>query len=117
MINLEELSKEVDKLIDNPLFIEDFIEVTSINDWNSLQKQPPDKLVEVMDKEGNIGKAYPTYYPFKVVPNPNKIGKWTRVPCEPYWDGGWMIYCEGLTSNINEIIAWRNVKELEESYN
>ena len=64
-----------------------------------------------MDKDGNIGKAYPTYYPFKVFPNPNRIGKWSSdvVPCEPYWDGGWMIACEGLTSNINQIIAWRKI--------
>lgn len=106
MINLKELDKNVDKLIDNSLFVEDFINVTSIGGWQSLKNQPPDELVEVMDKEGNTGKAYPTYYPFKV--GESTRGKWSSpiISCEPYWDGGWLIECEGLTSNINHIIAW-----------
>lgn len=30
------------------------------------------------------------------------------IPCEPYWDGGWMIQCEELTSNIDsDIVSWR----------
>lgn len=79
------------------------------NGWNSINITPPDELVDVIDINGNNGKAYPTYYPFKVVPNPNKVGKWTSdvVPCEPYWDGGWMIKCNGLQSDIDNIIAWK----------
>ena len=33
MINLEELDKDIDKLIENPSFVEDFIDVTSIDGW------------------------------------------------------------------------------------
>lgn len=80
--------------------------------WLSLDNIPPDELVQVIDAKGNTAHAYPTWYPFKVVPNPNKVGKWTSdvVPCEPYWDGGWMIDCEGLTSNVGTVIGWRSVQ-------
>ena len=81
------------------------------NGWFSLDNTPPDELLYVIDSDNNKAKAYPTYYPFKVVANPNKIGKWTSdvVPCEPYWDGGWMIHCEDLTSRIGMIIGWKNI--------
>jgi hypothetical protein len=40
---------------------------------------------------------------------PKRSGKWTSdvVSCEPYWDGGWMIQCVGLTSEIEEVIGWK----------
>ena len=80
-------------------------------DWRGLAETPPDELVEVIDAEGNKELAYPTWYPFKVVPNPNKVGKWTSdvVPCEPYWDGGWMIECVGLTNNVGTVVGWKPI--------
>jgi hypothetical protein len=77
--------------------------------WVSVKDTPPNELVEVIDAEGNIAHAYPTYYPFKVVPNANKAGKWTSdvLPCPPYWDGGWMVACEDLTSKVGTVIGWR----------
>lgn len=80
--------------------------------WSSLEETPPNKLVSVIDVEGAIATAVPTYYPFRVVPNPNKSGKWTSdvVPCEEYWDGGWMIHSS--LSNLNEvgeIIGWKEM--------
>jgi hypothetical protein len=77
--------------------------------WHSINFTPPDKLVEVIDKNNNIGYAYPTYYPFKV--GENKTGrKWGNeiTPCKPYWDGGWMIQNKRLEKVINsEIVGWR----------
>ena len=80
-------------------------------DWRGLADTPPDELVEVIDAKGNKAFAYPTWYPFKVVPNPNKVGKWTSdvVPCEPYWDGGWMIECVGLTNNVETVVGWKPI--------
>lgn len=78
-------------------------------DWHTLNEQPPEEMVEVEDENGNRAMAMPTYYPFRV--GKNKTGrKWGSevIPCKPYWDGGWMIKCNGLTSNINSnIIRWR----------
>lgn len=78
-------------------------------DWHLLDVQPPDELVEVQDDNGNIAKAYPTYYPFML--DENKTGgkiSSNVIHCEPYWDGSWMIQCEGLESNIDSnIVRWR----------
>lgn len=78
-------------------------------DWCGLEETPPDEKVEVIDEKGNTAFAHPTWYPFKVVPNTNKIGKWTSdvVFCDPYWDGGWMVECVGMTNNIGSIIGWK----------
>ena len=80
-----------------------------VNGWHTLEIQPPDEMVEVEDKNGNRAWAIPTYYPFRL--GENKTGrKWGSevTHCEPYWDGGWMIQCEGLTSNIDsDIVRWR----------
>lgn len=85
------------------------LRIGSVSNWHLLDVQPPDELVEVQDENGNIAKAYPTYYPFKL--GENKTGrKWGSevIHCEPYWDGGWMIACEGLESNIDSnIVRWR----------
>lgn len=84
--------------------------VTVPEGWNGLDNTPPDKLLEVVDAEGNMGAAYPTWYPFKVVKDPTATGKWTSnvVPCDPYWDGGWLVRADGLESKIGDIIAWRD---------
>lgn len=76
--------------------------------WLSLDIIPPDELVTVIDSKGNIEEAYPTWYSFKVS-NQNINGKWTSdiVPCEPYWDGGWLINCEGISTKLENIIAWK----------
>ena len=34
--------------------------------WYAVTETPPDELVKVIDKNGQKGFAYPTYYPFKV---------------------------------------------------
>jgi hypothetical protein len=80
-------------------------------DWRGLSDTPPDELVEVIDSKGNKALAYPTWYPFKVVPNSKKIGKWTShiVPCEPYWDGGWLIECAGLSNSIETVVGWKPI--------
>ena len=89
--------------------IEKALRIGSVSNWHLLDVQPPDELVEVQDENGNMAKAYPTYYPFKL--GENKTGrKWGSevIHCEPYWDGGWMIECEGLESNIDSnIVRWR----------
>jgi hypothetical protein len=84
-------------------------EITLPEGWNSLEQTPPDQMVKVIDVNGNTSFAQPTWYPFKVVPNPKRSGKWSSdvVSCEPYWDGGWMIQCVGLTSEIEEVIGWK----------
>lgn len=77
--------------------------------WSAVTETPPDELVKVIDKNGRKGFAYPTYYPFKV--GKSNGGKWTSpvIPCEPYWDGGWMIAVSSgkLTSSLEEIVGWR----------
>lgn len=80
-------------------------------DWRGLEDTPPDELVEVIDAEGNQALAYPTWYPFKAVRKQNKVGKWTSdiVLCEPYWDGGWMIECEGLTADFSTVVGWKPI--------
>ena len=110
LINLQKMNKEqnVEGLNVSPAIAKPMLPAG----WLSLDAIPPDELVQVIDAEGNTAHAYPTWYPFKVVQNPNKVGKWTSdvVPCEPYWDGGWMVACEGLTSNIGTVIGWRSVQ-------
>jgi hypothetical protein len=81
-------------------------------DWNTLEVLPPDKLIQVQDKNGNIANAYPTYYPFKLGKNKTG-GRWDNelIACEPYWDGGWIINCgASLESNIDsDIVKWRTL--------
>jgi len=85
--------------------------ITPPEGWNGLDNTPPDKLLEVIDAEGNTGVAYPTWYPFTVVPNPNKTGKWTSdvVPCDPYWDGCWLVKADGLECKVGDVIGWRHI--------
>jgi len=81
--------------------------------WNGLDNTPPDKLLEVIDAQGNTGVAYPTWYPMKFVHDPTKKEKWTTkiVPCEPYWDGGWLVKAVGLESKVGDVIGWRDTLE------
>jgi hypothetical protein len=77
--------------------------------WNNLEVTPPDLFLEVQDENGNLGNAYPTYYPFKV--GKTLGGKWSApvLTCEKYWDGGWLIHSIGLgVNNIDSsIVRWR----------
>jgi len=80
--------------------------------WKSINITPPDEMLEVIDSEGNMAKANPTYCPFKVVEN-QSWRKWDSkiIFCEPYWDGGWMIKCNGMEiPEIKTIIKWRKLK-------
>jgi hypothetical protein len=84
--------------------------------WNSTEISPPDELVEVMDKNNNIGYGVPTYYPFKM--DKNEItGKLDVSYCEPYWDGGWMIKANGMLTNPidSKIVSWRKLDNDEKS--
>ena len=87
--------------------------------WISVKDSPPDQLLEVKDENGNTAKAYPTYYPFKI--GENKTGRKYGsevIHCDPYWDGGWLIECEGLESKIDsEIVEWRYLIPLPEPPN
>ena len=76
--------------------------------WNGLDVVPEDTEVEVIDAEGNTAFAQPTYDPFKVVPQA-PFTKWSSKiePCEPYWDGGWLIACVGLDCPVGDVVGWR----------
>ena len=79
--------------------------------YNDLSITPPNETVQVVDKKGNKGFAIPTYYLFKVGESINGK-KWSSpvIPCKPYWDGGWMIQCEGLEMpKINNIVGWKKI--------
>lgn len=68
--------------------------------WNSIEIEPPDEDVEVMDAEGRIGIAIPAYFDFHVV---NK----EIVYCEPYFDG-WMTPCgPDLLPIVGDPVKWR----------
>ena len=75
--------------------------------WNGLDVVPEDTEVEVIDADGNTAFAQPTYYPFIV--GERTGGKWTNkiTPCEPYWDGGWLIGCVGLDCPVGDVVGWR----------
>ena len=85
--------------------------------WNPLSTTPPDKLVEVIDTDGNTAFAQPTYFPFEVVKKPGDERKpwgWRGTPVfyedeVSRWDGNWLVGMEGITcSNIGTIIGWKN---------
>jgi len=81
-------------------------------DWHSITETPPDELVEVIDSEGRTAFAYPGWFPFRTIPNPNSNAPWasTIVPCEPYWDGSWFIRCFGLeVHSIGAIVGWKPI--------
>jgi len=70
--------------------------------WNSIDIQPPDELLEVMDENGNIGEAMPTYYGFDIVDS--KV-----VFVNKYWDGGWLIKLSISDHFDSKIIKWRTL--------
>lgn len=82
--------------------------------WLPLTDIPPNKLVQVIDKEGNTAYAYPTYYPFIIEKQPgDEFKQWgwrgTVVPTEEHWNGGWMISMalSRPLFNLKEIVGWR----------
>ena len=87
------------------------------SEWLSLEQTPPDEFVEVMDKDGNIAFAQPTYFPFVVEKregDENKRWGWRGTPVfhedgKSHWDGGWMIKCIGLTNKVGNVISWRKI--------
>lgn len=93
-----------------------------MNNWIAIQdQQPPENYLKVKDEMGVEGIAIPTYYPFKIEVRPGDELKLyglrgTVVPCESYWDGGWMIECtETLgVSNIGKITHWRHIENNQE---
>ena len=86
--------------------------------WSTLDEMPPDERVEVIDINGNKAFANPTYYPFEIVKKQGDEKKqwgWRGTPVfyedgKSRWDGGWLIECVGLTSNVGTIIGWRSVQ-------
>ena len=89
------------------------------NDWFPLTETPPDELVEVIDADGNIAFAYPTYCPFtveKMAGDERKPWGWrgTPIPCENHWDGGWMISVGmGSLNKMGTVVGWRNINKKE----
>lgn len=79
--------------------------------WNPISQQPPDELVSVIDKSGNLGTAFPCIYPFKV--GKGTGGKWSSpiIPCDPYWDGDWMVSNDvgSLSTKVDGIIGWKKL--------
>lgn len=75
--------------------------------YNSIDITPPDEFLDVIDENGVTGRAYPTFYPFKMIEG--KV-----FHCPKYWDGGWMIECD-FSDRFNEkfyrIIGWRKLDE------
>ena len=71
--------------------------------WISMENEPPDEFLSVKDDSGNVAIAQPTYYTFKMIDK--KI-----VFCDKYWDGGWMIKCNGLDCpEIGKITYWKHL--------
>lgn len=86
------------------------------HEWLQLSSIPPDEFVEVMDVDGNMGVARPTYYPFDIDHKPgdeNKPygfrGTVVHHPNgEMTWDGGWIIHINLCESNrVGEVVKWR----------
>lgn len=91
--------------------------------WNGLDIIPPDEFVEVIDGDGNIGIAQPTYYPFEIVKMEGDERKPWGLRGTPVfysdgiskWDGGWLIYATLSDVNkIGQVMGWRKTKENEE---
>lgn len=91
--------------------------------WNGLDVIPPDEVVDVIDENGIIGMAQPTYYPFELIKKDGDERKPWGLRATPVfyddgisrWDGGWLIYA--TMSDINRIgvvVGWRKRKDYEE---
>lgn len=86
--------------------------------WNDLSVTPPDDTVKVIDDKGIIAFAIPTIYPWKVgerINGEKYSSKYSSpiIPCEAYWNGGWMVACEGISISIGKIIGWQLISENE----
>lgn len=90
------------------------------SDWNQIEVTPPELEVRVIDAEGNVATAIPTYYPFEVVKKPGDDSKpwgWRGTPVfhedgVSRWDGGWLVMTEGLVApKIGKIIAWKLIEK------
>ena len=80
--------------------------------WKSIKETPPEQMLEVRDEFGNEAYAEPCYFPFKVVSTGG--GAWSSkiVPCEPEWDGSWMVQAKGLESPLKgKIVEWRKIEQ------
>lgn len=87
------------------------------SEWIDINDHhPPDEEVEVIDNEGVIALATPTYYPFEVKKlkgDEYKQWGWRGTPIFyedgiMKWDGGWMFNCSDLKMvNIGTILKWR----------
>lgn len=83
--------------------------------WNSVDITPPNKLIQLIDTIGNIVRAYPYYITFKL----NIVGKTNNpkdewdgiVPCEPYWDGTWMVNMSDLMPEFTNPIGWKEIDD------
>ena len=91
-----------------------------VSGWHTLDLIPPNKRVQVKDSNGNVAFADPTYCPFEVKKlegDERKQWGWRGTPVFysngiEKWDGGWMILCEGLNSNIDsDIVRWRTTNK------
>lgn len=75
--------------------------------YNSIDITPPDELLRIIDENGVIGIAYPTFYHIKLIDG--KV-----FHCPKYWDGGWMIQCDfskKMIEKIGRIIGWRKLEK------
>lgn len=82
--------------------------------WKSIKETPPEQMLEVRDEFGNEAYAEPCYYPFRVEPDPENPQTWGSkvVPCEPEWDGSWMILAENLENPLKwPIVEWRKIEQ------
>ena len=91
-----------------------------VSGWHTLDLIPPNKRVQVKDLNGNVAFADPTYLPFEVKKlegDERKQWGWRGTPVFysngiEKWDGGWMILCDGLNSNIDsDIVRWRTTNK------
>ena len=83
------------------------------SNWFPLTKTPPDKKLMVIDKNNRVAYGQPTYYPFRTEPTPGG-GKYSTkvIPCEPYWDGGWLIQVPpgSLSTDFFGVIGWKEIE-------
>jgi len=103
-------------IIKNLLIIIKAYYIFFVSGWHTLYFIPPNKKLQVMDSNGNLGFAYPTYYPFELKKfegdNKKQYG-WRATPVFygngiEKWDGGWMILSNTLNNEIGVIVKWRN---------
>lgn len=87
--------------------------------WRSLDEIPPDEFVEVIDKDGHIAVAQPTYYPFEMTKqtgDETKMWGWRGTPMfyqdgQSRWDGGWMINTGMAMKPFGYVIGWRPIEK------